>query len=81
MKTGARLCTCLLPFVAALALVTIAIRSRSSLQTYTSEPNNNPHHFHMAFGTNYLDHTMTYDPRAADEWLFYTGGLIKTNRL
>ena len=81
MKYAAACCKCVLPLMTAWVLVVIALRSRSSLRAYTDETNNNPHRFHLVFTTNSLDHSMTYDPRAADEWLFYTGGLMKTNHL
>jgi len=80
MKYAAPLSRSLLPVLAALALVTAGIRSKTSMRVYSNDTNDNPHKFHMAFTTNTLDHTMTYDPRAADEWLFYTGGVMKTNR-
>jgi|GEM_PF-6023072 len=80
MKAAGPVCKCLLPLLTVFILLAMAVRSKSSLQAYTNDRNDNPHKFHLVFTTNFLDHTMTYDPRAADEWLFYTGGAIRTNR-
>ncbi|HXE42218.1 MAG TPA: hypothetical protein VN516_04250 [Candidatus Baltobacteraceae bacterium] len=60
-------------------LMAVALHPKSSLRTYSNETNNNPHKFHLVFTTNSLDYSITYDPRAADEWLFHAGGLIQTN--
>jgi hypothetical protein len=48
-------------------------------QSPNGEINNNPDKFRLwATNSSYV-YTFTYDPLAADEWRFETGGFIVTN--
>ena len=44
------------------------------------EVNDNPDKFYLFATNSSYNCTFTYDPRAADEWLFHTGGPVNTNR-
>jgi rubredoxin len=44
------------------------------------EVGNNPDKFYLRATNSAYDCRYIYDPRAADEWLFHTGGLAVTNR-
>ena len=43
------------------------------------EINNNPDKFHLVATNSAYDYSFTYDPLAADEWRFATGGFIITD--
>jgi hypothetical protein len=45
------------------------------------EPDNNPDKFHLWTTNSSYGYTFTYDPHAADAWLFRTGVPKNTNRL
>jgi hypothetical protein len=40
------------------------------------EINNNPDRFHLVATNSAYDYSFTYDPLAADQWRFETGGFI-----
>jgi hypothetical protein len=40
---------------------------------------NNPDKFHLIDTNSAYDYSFTYDPLAADQWRFETGGFIVTN--
>jgi len=53
------------------------------LQSSRITPNHrgdNPDKFYLWKTNSSCDYFFNYDPRAADEWLFHTGGRTETNR-
>jgi hypothetical protein len=83
MKHCAYFIKCLL-LVPALLLAVFWMASPGGLGLSGNHPlntvNNNPDEFYL-FATNSTYHCyFTYDPLAADEWLFHTGGPWNTNR-
>jgi hypothetical protein len=44
------------------------------------EPDNNPDKFYLWATNSSYGYTFTYDPHAADAWLFRTGIPVNTNR-
>ena len=82
MKSGSRLARWLWPvscLVAAVAAVLPALGPGFSAASRVKEVNNNPDKFHLVFTNSAYDYSFTYDPLAADEWLFHTGGPVNVN--
>ena len=52
-----------------------------SLELRMKEIRNNPDKFRVSVGNNTSTCFFTYDPRAADEWLFQTGGALETDEI
>ncbi len=50
---------------------------RKPVETLNTE--NNPDHFHLVVANGHFTYHFTYDPLAADHWLFRTGGPWNTN--
>ena len=67
------LLSCLLTAVVALLLIP---RPRFPATLRVKEVNNNPDKFHLVATNAAYDFSFTYDPLAADEWRFETGGFI-----
>jgi hypothetical protein len=80
MKHSLVLARCLLP-AALLLAVALAILSPAGVKPPAARtpPDDNPHKFHLVFTSSNYDYSITYDPRAADEWLFHSGVLLQTN--
>ena len=83
MKFGSRpaqwlwLIACLLAGVAA----TLPLdRAGRSAVPRAREADNNPDKFHLVAINSAYDVSFTYDPLAADQWLFRTGIPVNTNR-
>lgn len=49
-------------------------------QVRLEEPDNNPDKFHLWATNSSYGYTFTYDPHAADAWLFRTGVPVNRNR-
>ena len=68
-------------FLASAALATI-ITAVATLHLNRSgdvpkrQPDNNPDKFHLAATNSTYDYSFTYDPLAADQWRFESGGVI-----
>lgn len=58
------------PAVAGLALLSFNARNRVGIEP----PDNNPQRFHLSATGTSMSYSFTYDPRAADEWHFRSGG-------
>ena len=56
--------------VAALAIMNLAAPRRMRVEP----PNNNPQKFYLWSTGASVSHSFTYDPHAADVWLFRSGG-------
>jgi hypothetical protein len=73
---------CFLAAFGALVAIFLAVASFHfdiSGDVQKREINNNPDKFHLwATNSSYV-YTFTYDPLAADQWRFETGGFIVTN--
>ena len=82
MKNGSRLAkwlwaiSCLL---AAVVAMLSALGPGFSAASRVKEVNNNPGKFHLVATNSAYDYSFTYDPLAADQWRFETGGFIVTN--
>lgn len=77
MKYGPLLARWLLPasMLAVATVIFIAlVNSKPPAELRTGEINNNPDKFHLCISNFTCECEFTYDPRAADEWLFHTGG-------
>ena len=48
-------------------------------QVRLEKPDNNPDKFHLWATNSSYGYTFTYDPHAADAWLFRTVGPLNTN--
>jgi hypothetical protein len=64
--------------LAAILLVVVAFPFNTSSDVRKWEINN-PDKFHLIATNSAYDYSFTYDPLAADEWRFETGGSIVTN--
>ena len=83
MKFGSRPAQWLwqVPCLLAVAVAVLSVnRSQFSAAPRASEAGDNPDKFHLVATNSAYNYSFTYDPRAADEWLFHTGGLAATNR-
>jgi hypothetical protein len=59
-------------FLAAGILFVFSSSERKPVQTLNAD--NNPDHFHLVATNGTVACNFTYDPLAADQWLFRTGG-------
>ena len=57
----------------------IAFHLNRSSDVQKRETNNNPDKFHLVATNSAYDYSFTYDPLAADQWRFETGGFITAN--
>ena len=60
-------------------LVVASFHFNISSDVQKGEFNNNPDKFHLWATNSSYTYTFTYDPLAADQWLFRTGGSTNTN--
>jgi len=60
-------------------LVVASFHFNISSDVQKREINNNPVKFRLWMTNSSYSYTFTYDPLAADEWRFETGGFIVTN--
>jgi len=60
-------------------LVVATFHFNISSGVQNGEINNNPDKFHLWATNSAYVYTFTYDPLAADQWLFRTGGSTNTN--
>lgn len=72
MKCQSHFVNWLLPVLVAGVLVAIARISENAADR--ARQNNNPDQFNLFSTTNSFEYFFTYDPLAADEWLFHAGG-------
>ena len=82
MKRSPHFTKCLLPAVLLLVTGLILLPPGSSKlpdRSRMDEVNNNPDKFHLVATNSAYDYSFIYDPLAADEWLFHTGGPAQTN--
>ena len=66
--------------VAAVFYLAAAGRWQLPADAQLREVHNNPDKFYLCATNSAYDYHFTYDPRAADEWLFHTGGPLSANR-
>ena len=79
MKNSSRLARWLAPISCLLAAVAAVLSPDWSGDFAVSRSkggNNNPDKFHLVATNSAYDYSFTYDPLAADQWRFETGGLI-----
>jgi hypothetical protein len=60
-------------------LVVVTFHFNISSDVQKGEINNNPDKFRLWATNSAYVYTFTYDPLAADEWRFETGGFVVTN--
>ena len=65
--------------LAAILLIVASFRFDISGDVQKRVINNNPDKFRLWVTNSAYVYTFTYDPLAADEWRFETGGFIVTN--
>jgi len=63
----------------AISLVAATLRFDNSGGDQKREINNNPDKFHLVATNSAYDYSFTYDPLAADQWRFETGGFTITS--
>jgi hypothetical protein len=80
MKHGLRFAICLLSAALVLFAV-VAIQSPHTVKSPVARKplDNNPDKFHLVATNSTYNYGFTYDPRAADEWLFHGGPGLNTN--
>ena len=67
----------LVPCLLAAAMAVLPVnRSQFSAARWVKKVNNNPDKFHLVATNGDYDFSFTYDPLAADQWRFETGGFI-----
>jgi hypothetical protein len=79
MKCGSQFAKFLLPvglLLAAGLVLWLPHGSQFSAAPRGKEVNDNPEKFHLVASNATYDVSFTYDLRAADEWLFHTGGPV-----
>jgi hypothetical protein len=79
MKSGSRLAKRLWPISCLLAVAAAMLSALGpgfSAAPRVKEVNNNPDKFHLVATNSAYDYNFTYDPLAADQWRFETGGFI-----
>ncbi len=79
MKPGPRLARCLGPVSCLLAAVAVVLSldwPGDFAASRSHGGNNNPDKFHLVATNGACDFSFTYDPLAADQWRFETGGFI-----
>jgi hypothetical protein len=69
-----------LTFLAVAISFTIFCVSKSSPVVGKNDRNDNSDKFHLWTTNLSHNYTFTYDPHAADEWLFHAGAPVKTNQ-
>jgi hypothetical protein len=79
LNTGQK---CILAAFGALVIILLVVATFHldiSSDVQKKEINNNPDKFRLWATNSKYVYTFTYDPLAADEWRFETGGFIITN--
>jgi len=82
MKCGSHLAKCLLlapALVIPVAVFITLVTPRPPAELRMKEINDNPENFFLRIGKSNYDYGFIYNPRVADEWLFHTGGPVRTN--
>ena len=79
LNTGQKCILAAFGMLAAIVLVVATLHFDISGDVQQREINNNPDKFRLWATNSTYVYTFTYDPLAADEWRFETGGFIITN--